>query len=186
MLRLVLLVVLVLAASLAVAIVAFNGLVRLRQMVRGAWSDVDVHLKRRAELIPNLVACVQAFAGHEQTVLAAVAEARARALSVRGGTADRALAESEVEQAVVRVVGLAEAYPELASSENFRRLQQELTDTEKAIANARQYYNACVREYNTKIESFPGNLVAAAAGFRHADFFEIEDALQRLAPSVGV
>ncbi|MFQ3588602.1 MAG: LemA family protein [Fimbriimonadaceae bacterium] len=185
MLRLAWILVLLLAAGLVAAIVVFNRLVRLRQMVRGAWSDVDVYLKRRAELIPNLVASVQAFAGHEQAVLTAVAEARAHALSVRGGMTDRANAESEVGQAVVRVIGLAEAYPELASSENFRRLQQELSDTEKAIANARQYYNACVRDYNTKIESFPSNLVASAAGFRSADFFEIEDASQRLAPRIG-
>lgn len=185
MLRLALLLVLLLAAGLVAAIVVFNGLVRSRQMVRGAWSDVDVYLKRRADLIPNLVASVQAFAGHEQAVLTAVAEARAHALSVRGGTADRANAESRVGQAMARVIGLAEAYPELTSSENFRRLQQELSDTEKAIAHSRQYYNACVRDYNTKIESFPSNLVASAAGFKAADFFEIDDASQRLAPSVG-
>lgn len=166
-------------------IAQFNGIVRLRQMMKNAWSDVDVYLKRRAELIPNLVTAVKAYADHEQTVLTALAEARARASALTGPTADHAHAESEVAQGLIRVMAVAENYPELKASGNFLDLQKELTDTERLIASARQYYNAVVRDFNTKIESFPSNLVAGMMGAKHAEFFETDSAEERVAPGVG-
>lgn len=163
----------------------FNGIVRLRQMMKNAWSDVDVYLKRRAELIPNLVTAVKAYASHEQAVLTALAEARGRAVALTGPTSDHARAESEVAQGLIRVMAIAENYPDLKASGNFLDLQKELTETERMIASARQYYNAVVRDFNTKIESFPSNLVAGMMGAKHAEFFETDGVEERLAPSVG-
>lgn len=167
-------------------IVQYNGLVQLRQMTRNAWSDVDVYLKRRADLIPNLVTAVKAYASHEQTVLTAVVEARSRAAAMKDAGTDRANAESAVAQSLFNVLAIAENYPELKASENFINLQSELSDTEKYIASARQYYNACVRDYNTKIEAFPSNVVATPFGFRHMEYFEPDSSLDRLNPSVAL
>lgn len=166
-------------------IAQFNAIVRLRQMMKNAWADVDVYLKRRAELIPNLVTAVKAYADHEQTVLTALAEARARAAALSGPTADHAKAESEVAQGLIRVMAIAENYPDLKASGNFLDLQKELTETERMIAGARQYYNAVVRDFNTKIESFPSNLVAGMMGAKHSDFFETDTVEERMAPSVA-
>lgn len=166
------------------AIVTYNGLVRIRQMVRAAWSDVDVYLKRRAELIPNLVTAVKAYASHEQSVLTAVAEARAEAVKLSGPTAEHAEAESRLAGRLVNVLALAEAYPELKANENFAQLQKELSETERHIASARQYYNACVRDLNVKIEAFPSNILASIGGFKREEFFEIEEAAEREAPPV--
>jgi len=185
--------VLVVLAGLALilGVAAYNGLVGMRQLTRNAWSDVEVFLKRRAELIPNLVATVKAYASHEQETLERLAEARSLAAKSRSlaaksrSVAERSVAEQSVTGSLTRVVALAEAYPELRSQANFLSLQQELKDTEKLLANARQYYNACVRDLNTKIESFPSNLVAGATGFRHEDFFQLDDANERIAPAVG-
>jgi LemA protein len=174
-----------LAALLVALIAQYNALVKLRQMLKNAWSDVDVYLKRRAELIPNLVTAVKAYASHEQTVLSALAEARSRAASLSGPTPVHAQAESEVAQSLVRVMAVAENYPDLKASGNFLDLQRELSDTERLIASARQYYNACVRDFNTKIESFPSSIVAGMMGLRHAEFFETESVEERVAPSVG-
>jgi len=166
-------------------IAQYNALVKLRQYMKNAWSDVDVYLKRRAELIPNLVTAVKAYASHEQTVLSALAEARARATALPGPTLDHAAAESQVATSLVQVFAVAENYPELKASENFLDLQKELSETERLIASARQYYNACVRDFNTKIESFPSSLVAGTMGLKHAEFFETESAAERIAPSVA-
>lgn len=166
-------------------IAQYNGLVKLRQMVRNAWSDVDVYLKRRAELIPNLVTAVKAYASHEQAVLEALADARSRAAVMTGPTQDHALAESEVASGLVRVLAVAENYPDLKASGNFLDLQKEITETERLIASARQYYNACVRDFNTKIESFPSTIVAGMMGLKSAEFFETEGAAERMAPSVS-
>lgn len=163
----------------------FNALVGLRNLVRNAWADVDVYLKRRAELIPNLVESVRAYASHEQSVLEATAEARSRALVLQGPTGDRAAAEAQLGQAAHRVLLLAEQYPDLRAGENFRQLQHALAETEKTIASARQYYNACVRDFNTKIESFPSSLVAATMGLRPQEYFELDDPLEREAPSAS-
>lgn len=168
----------------AIALAIFNRLVALRQRVRGAWSDVDVYLKRRADLVPNLVQAVRAYADYEQETLRAVVEARQNALNAEG-VGPRARAEQEVVAKVDRLIALAEAYPELRASEGFLRLQEDLRQAEKSIASARQYYNACVRDYNTAVESFPGNVVAALGGFRPAEFFELDDLSERRAPSIA-
>ncbi|WKZ80118.1 MAG: LemA family protein [Fimbriimonadaceae bacterium] len=171
-------------ALLVALIVSYNGLVRLRQLVKSAWADVDVYLKRRAELVPNVVETVRAYAQHEKTVLEAVAEARARASALVGPTAQHAQAETQLGESLVRVVALAEAYPELKANKNFASLQTELAESERLIASARQYFNACVRDYNTKIESFPSNLVASLGNFESAEFFEVDLPSQRDAPDV--
>ncbi|MCZ7581339.1 MAG: LemA family protein [Fimbriimonadaceae bacterium] len=171
-------------ALLVALIVSYNGLVRLRQLVKSAWADVDVYLKRRAELVPNVVETVRAYAQHEKTVLEAVAEARARATALVGPTAQHAQAETQLGESLVRVVALAEAYPELKANKNFASLQTELAESERLIASARQYFNACVRDYNTKIESFPSNLVATLGNFESAEFFEVDLPSQRDAPDV--
>jgi LemA protein len=177
-------VVLVFAAIVVFFVPQFNAIVRLRQLLANAWADVDVYLKRRAELIPNLVTAVKAYASHEQTVLSALAEARSRAVSLSGPTPAHAKAESEVASSLVNVIAVAEAYPELKSSANFLDLQRELAETERMIASARQYYNAVVRDLNTRIESFPSNLVAGMMGARPAEYFETEEVAERVAPSV--
>lgn len=171
-------------ALLVALIVSYNGLVRLRQLVKSAWADVDVYLKRRAELVPNVVETVRAYAQHEKTVLEAVAEARARATALVGPTAQHAQAETQLGESLVRVVALAEAYPELKANKNFASLQTVLAESERLIASARQYFNACVRDYNTKIESFPSNLVASLGNFESAEFFEVDLPSQRDAPDV--
>jgi len=172
------------AIAVFAAIVKFNGLIAMRQRTRNAWADVDVYLKRRAELVPNLVTAVKAYAAHEQTVLEAVTEARARAATLAGPVPQKAEAESRVGESLIRVLAVAENYPELKASANFLDLQRELSETERHIASARQYYNACVRDFNTMIESFPSNVVATIGGFRQAEFFELSSPEEAIAPSV--
>lgn len=174
-----------LALVFAGLLVQYNGIVSLRQMVRNAWADVDVYLKRRAELIPNLVTAVGAYASHEKTVLEALATARSQALSAGGAGSNRAQAEQRVGVQLGQTLMLAESYPDLKSSDQFSKLQEELSDTERLIAAARQYYNACVRDYNTKREAFPGNLVAGLLNAKPEPFFEVETITERDAPSVG-
>ncbi len=172
-------------AALVGAVLMFNGIVGLRQLVRNAWADVDVYLKRRAELIPNLVTAVKAFASHEQALLESVASARSLAIALDGPTSEKASAESRLGSEVTNMLVLRGRYPKQNSSENFSRLQNELANTEKMIANARQYYNACVRDYNTKLEAFPSNMVGAMIGAKQEQFFELETAEERIAPGVG-
>ncbi len=167
----------------ALAIGRYNRLVYLRQLTRNAWSDISVHLNRRAELVPNVVEAVKAYARHEQATFEALAAARSKALAAAEPGA-RAEAESAVASGLERALLLAEAYPELKASTNFLRLQEELTATEDAIANARKYYNACVRDYNTALETFPDSLLASLGGFQPARFFEPEAEVSR-APRVG-
>lgn len=162
----------------------YNSIVALRQLVRNAWADVDVYLKRRAELIPNLVAAVKAYGTHEATVLEALASARSHALSAGGAGSSRARAEAEVGESLTQTLLLAEAYPDLKSSDQFQKLQDELVDTERLIASARQYYNACVRDHNVARESFPGNLVANMMGVKAEPFFEVESVAERDATRV--
>lgn len=166
-------------------IAQYNGLVRLRQLVKNAWADVDVYLKRRAELIPNIVESVKAYAKHEQTVLTAVTEARGRAAAARASLGERGEAESALGASLVNVLAVAESYPELKASANFEDLQKQLAETEKFIASARQYYNACVRDFNSKIETFPSNIIAGLGGFHQAEFFMVDEASEREAPSVS-
>lgn len=176
--------VLLLVVVLGLLVWQYNRLVKMRQLTRNAWSDVDVYLKRRADLIPNLVAAVKGYAGHEQSTLERVLEARSRALASPTPTTARAQAEGSLGSGILQVFALAEGYPELKASETFHSLQDELSETERLIASARQYYNACVRDYNTMLETFPSGFFAALYGFRPMEFFEIETASEREAPSV--
>ncbi len=179
------LIVAVVFAVLVGFIILYNSVVAMRQMTRNAWSDVDVYLKRRADLIPNLVTAVKAYASHESTLFEAIATARSTALGA-GSIAERGDAENQLASQVGRALILAENYPELRSSENFSSLQRELSDTESKIASARQYYNACVRDLNIKIEAFPSSIAAGVAGVKPAEFFEVAEYSERSVPSAKV
>lgn len=172
-----------LAAIAAYAVSAYNGLVRLRNAVENAWSDIDVQLKRRYELIPNLVETVRGYAGHEQQTFEKVIAQRNRAMAA-GGPAERAEAEGELTRTLKTLFAVAEAYPDLKANEGFLSLQGELSNLEEAIQNARRYYNAVVRDLNTSCEVFPSNLVANAFGFTQREYFELDDDAERSAPQV--
>lgn len=163
----------------------YNGLVRARQMVLEAWSGIDVQLKRRANLVPNLVETVKGYAKHERETLERVTETRARTEAVPANDIEaRAAAESMLSQALGRLLAVAEAYPDLKASQNFTELQRALEDAEREIQMARRYYNGSVRELNTRVQSFPSNLVAGQFGFAKADYFELEDPTDRQLPEV--
>lgn len=180
-------------AILAVAVIAvafyviavYNGLVRSRQMMREAWSGIDVQLKRRADLIPNLVETVRAYAGHERATLEEVTAARASAQNVPGrDVAGRAQAEGLLGMALGRLLAVTEAYPDLKANQNFVQLQQTLETLEGEIQMVRRYYNGAARDLNVKVESFPSNIVAGMFRFSQAEYFEIEDAADRAVPQV--
>ncbi|MAW86498.1 MAG: hypothetical protein CMJ42_08215 [Phyllobacteriaceae bacterium] len=176
----------ILAALALYAVVTYNGLVKARQMVREAWSGIDVQLKRRADLIPNIVNTVKGYAAHEQETLQRVTEMRTRAQAVPAGdVAGRAAAESMLSQALGRLMAVAEAYPDLKANENFRDLQGTLDKIEGELQMARRYYNGAARDLNVRVESFPSNLVANTFKFSQADYFEIEDASDRAVPEVS-
>lgn len=176
----------ILAALALYAVVTYNGLVKARQMVREAWSGIDVQLKRRADLIPNIVNTVKGYASHEQETLQRVTEMRARAQAVPAGdVAGRAAAEGMLSQALGRLMAVAEAYPDLKANENFRDLQGTLDKIEGELQMARRYYNGAARDLNVRVESFPSNLVANTFKFSQADYFEIEDASDRAVPDVN-
>jgi len=161
-------------ALLVVALVLlYNRLVNLRNRVENAWAQVDVQLKRRYDLIPNLVETVKGYAAHERETFEAVTQARTRAQQAQG-PAEQGQAEGLLGQALGRLFAVAEAYPELQADENFRQLQDELAQTENRIAVSRQVYNDTVLTYNTAIQQVPGNLVAEPFGFSRRDFFEVE------------
>ena len=165
---------LILIVLLIGVFIIYNGLVQLKVRADGAWSDIDVQLKRRYDLVPNLVETVKGYAAHERGTLEAVIDARARAMSAQGPAA-KAQAEGELAGALKSLFALAEAYPQLRASENFGQLQQQLGAIEDAVQNARRYYNAVVRDLNTRILQFPSNLVARTFGFREREFFQIGD-----------
>ena len=176
----------ILAALALYAIVTYNGLVKARQMVREAWSGIDVQLKRRADLIPNIVNTVKGYADHEQETLQKVTEMRTRAQSVPADdVAGRAAVEGMLSQALGRLMAVAEAYPDLKANENFRDLQGTLDKIEGELQMARRYYNGAARDLNVRVESFPSNLVASTFKFSHADYFEIENASDRAVPEVS-
>ena len=163
-------------------VVFYNRLVRLRNRVENAWAQVDVQLKRRYDLIPNLVETVKGYASHERETFEAVTAARTRAQAAQG-PAEQGAAEGILGQALGRLFAVAEAYPELQADENFRQLQEELAQTENRIAVSRQVYNDTVLTYNTAIQTVPGVFFAGPFGFSKRDFFEVEDAA-REAPRV--
>ena len=156
--------------------VTYNGLVKLNVRVQEAWSDITVQLKRRADLIPNLIESVKGYAAHEKQVFQDVTEARANVLNATTqGPAATAKAENQFEGALKSLFAVSEAYPELRASENFQQLQNELVDTEDKIQASRRFYNGGVRDLNTKIQQFPANLIAGMLGFKNREFFEVED-----------
>ena len=174
-----------LIAVTVVAILLYNGLVKKRQMVEEGWSGIDVQLKRRADLIPNLVETVKGYASHEKEALEAVTEMRARVGGVADGdVAGRAKAEGLLSQALGRLFAVAEAYPDLKASGNFSDLHQSLDEIENALQMARRYYNGAVRGLNVVVESFPSNLVAQQFKFKKAEYFEIEDEADKAVPAV--
>ena len=161
----------------------YNGLVRLRQEVRSAWSQIDVQLKRRHDLIPNLVEAVKGYIAHERQTLENVTKARMQAINA-SGLKDRAQAENLLTQTLRSLFAVVERYPDLKANQNVLGLQEELTSTENRIAFARQFYNDQVVRLNSTIESAPSNVVANLTGFARAEFFELEDSRQREVPAV--
>jgi len=159
-------------------IVAYNRFIRLRKRTDEAWSDIDVQLKRRHDLIPNLVETVKGYATHERELFEKVTEARAKAISA-SGTAQKAQAENMLSGALKSLFAVAENYPQLRASENFSKLQEELADTENKIQAARRFYNGNVRELNTALEVFPSNIVAKIFSFKSAEFFQLEGEEER-------
>jgi len=155
-------------------VLAYNGLIRLRNRTDEAWSDIDVQLKRRYDLIPNLINTVKGYAAHEKDVFEKVTEARSRAMGA-GNATDKGQAENMLTGALKSLFALAEAYPDLKANQNFLELQRELSDTENKIQASRRFYNGNVRDLNTKIEVFPINLIASSMGFPKRDFFEAEE-----------
>jgi LemA protein len=153
---------------------AYNGLVRLRNRVESAWAQIDVQLKRRYDLIPNLVETVKGYATHERETFEKVTQARNMAINAQG-PAEQAQAENMITGALKSLFAVAEAYPELKANANFAQLQEELTATEGRIAYARQFYNDSVERYNTKIESVPTNFIAGPFGFNEREYFEADD-----------
>lgn len=169
-------------ALLAIFMISvFNGLVRLKNRVDEAWADIDVQLKRRYDLIPNLVETVKGYAAHEEKTLTQVVEARNAALSAEksGDMAKQIAAENELSSTLKSIFALSESYPDLKANTNFLELQKELTDTEDKIQSARRFYNGNVRDFNTKLEVFPTNFISKMLGFSSRKFFEIENSAER-------
>ena len=179
---LILVAILVAAALWAVSI--YNSLVRRRNVVAEAWSGIDAQLKRRADLIPNLVETVKGYAGHERETFEDLARLRSQG-QAQTDVAQRAQTEAAITAAIGRVMAVAEAYPQLRASENFQSLQKDLSDVEDQIQLARRYYNGVVRDFNVVIEQFPSNLVANWGSFKPAPFFQIDDAADRAVPKVS-
>lgn len=176
---------LILAALALLALIAwgYNALARMRNVVRTAWADIDVQLKRRAELVPNLVETTKGYSGFERQVLEEVTAARAQSTDDKLPPAQRAEAANRLAGRITQIMAVAEQYPELKSSAHFMALQQELSNTENNLASARQYYNAAVRDYNTMLDTFPIGLLANILQFKRREFFSVDDEQQREPPS---
>ena len=166
-------------------VMIYNGLVKARQMAEEAWSGIDVQLKRRADLIPNLIETVKGYATHEKGTFEEVVRLRNQAQAVPAGdVAGRAQAEGLLGQALGKLFALAEAYPDLKANQNFSELQASLEEIESEIQMSRRYYNGAARDLNVRVESFPNNLVAGQFGFSKREYFEIENAADRAVPTV--
>jgi len=177
-------IILIITAFLALWVIAtFNSLVRLRTRTKEAWSDIDVQLKRRYDLIPNLVETVKGYAVHEKGLFEKVAEARSRAMGAKN-IQERGEAENALSGTLKTLFAVAENYPQLKAAENFLELQRELRDTEDKIQAARRFYNSNVRDLNIKVEIFPANIVANLFNFKKMELFELTGATEREAPSV--
>lgn len=175
---------LVLVGLAVIGAAMYNALVRLRVQCDGAWADIDVQLKRRHDLIPNVVETVKGYAGHERKTLEDVVNARNRAMAVQGPAA-KAEAEGMLTQALKSLFALGEAYPQLRAVESFTQLQATLNEIEAALQNARRYYNAVVRDLNTRIGQVPWSLIAGWFAFRPREFFEVTAAAEREVPRVS-
>jgi len=177
----VLMVVLVIVALAVMGM--YNALVRLRNQVKNAWAQIDVQLKRRHDLIPNLIETVKGYAAHEKTTLEEVVKWRSQAVAAQA-PAQRIEAEKGLSGALARLMVVVEQYPNLKANQNFLALQEELTSTENKIGFARQFYNDQVMQFNTKIQMFPSSIIAGMFNFKEETFFEIEEAAEREAPQV--
>jgi LemA protein len=186
LLGLIALVVVVLVVVGVAAMVLYNGLVSLRNRVQNAWAQIDVQLKRRHDLVPNLVNSVKGIMTHEREILERVTQARASAISAGSNVAARANAENELTGAMRSLFAVAESYPAIQSNQNMLALQEELSSTENRIAFARQFYNDSVMAYNTAQQQFPAVLFASGLGFRPADAFALDDPAERAVPTVSV
>jgi LemA protein len=176
----------ILAVLIIIVIAIYNGLVGLRNQVKNAWAQIDVQLKRRFDLIPNLVETVKGYMQHERQTLEAVTQARNLAEKVQtAGAAERAKAEGELGSALARLLAVAEAYPNLKANENFLALQEQLTSTENKISFSRQFYNDSVLRYNNKTQMFPSNVIAGMMNFKAEEFFETAAPAEREAPKVS-
>ena len=177
----------IVAAAVAIyAIIIFNSLVRTRQMTNEAWSGIDVQLKRRSDLVPNLVDAVKGYAGHERSVLEEVTKLRGAARALPDNdVASRAQAETALSLALSKLVALAENYPDLKASQNFLELQQQLSQLETELQMARRYYNGTVRNQNVLVQSFPSNVVASLFGFSQRQYFEVSNDAERATPTLN-
>ena len=182
-------IVLIVIAAIVVLLVLYyigkrNGIISSRNRVDESWSGIDVQLKRRHDLVPNLVESVKGYAAHESQVFERTTKARAEAMSARG-VGDTAAAETKLSGALTDLRAVAENYPQLRATENFQQLMRQLSELEDEIQASRRIYNSNVQSYNTKIQQFPGSIIANQGGFERREFFEIEDASVRTAPSVS-
>jgi LemA protein len=177
----------VLAAVLVYAVIVFNRLVRQRNVVREAWSGIDVQLRRRTDLVPALVETVKGYATHERTLLEEVTQKRALSIDAQaqGNVAQNAQATQQLGSAVGRLIAVAEAYPQLKANENFLKLQEQLSEIEEQLQYARRYYNGAVRNLNISIQSFPEMLIARPLGFSERPFFELDDRAQGANPNIS-
>lgn len=173
----------VIAVIVGWLVLAYNSLVRKNNQVKEAWSDIDVQLKRRHNLIPNLIETVKGYAGHERSTFDSVTQARAQAVSA-GTPGEHAKAENMLTASLKSLFAVAESYPDLKANTNFLELQRELSDTENKIMAAHRFYNSNVRDFNTAIQSFPTNFLAQPFGFKQYEFFELEDEAARSVPQV--
>lgn len=171
-------------AVLGYVIVTYNALVRLRNLAREGWSGIAVQLRRRTDLVPNLVETVKAYAAHEKNVFDDIAARRAGSINATG-VAQQVQAEQALSQSLGRLMAVAEAYPDLKADANFRSLQGTLGEIEDQLQMARRYYNGTARELNIRVESFPSNLVAGAFGFEHQTYFELDNPTEAAVPHVS-
>ena len=175
----------IVAILLIIFIATYNALVRLRNQLKNAWAQIDVQLKRRYDLVPNLVETVKGYTRHERETLEAVTNARNLAQQVSSsGVGERAKAEGELSSALARLLVVVENYPDLKANQNFLALQEELTSTENRIGFSRQYYNDSVLRYNNRTQVFPSNIIANMTGFKAGEFFEVTVTAEREAPKV--
>ena len=180
-----LVVILVIIVGLGLFVVnLYNALVRGRNEVKSAWSSIDVQLKRRYDLIPNLIETVKGYAGHERQTLEAVVKARQQAIEFTGSVEDRAKVENALTSTLRSLFALAESYPDLKANKNFLALQEELAGTENKIGFARQYYNDTAMRYKNRVEIFPSNIIANMFNFNGEPFFQMEEPKERVAPQV--